>query len=304
MFLARKLLCILSVFLFNPLISAQSKPETLNLTFTTIDVPGAMNTVVTAINTSGEMVGYWYNPGPKATGFLLSGGNFTFFEYPGSGTTEPFGINDSGLISGTAFLFQNTASVGFIYDGTTFTTIRVPARQHTVVYGVNDAGAIVGGDGGASANQAFELAGSRFRNVTPPPGGWITAVATRINNSNEIVGLTTAAATNGFAFKQGKFQTVTFPGSGTLTTTAWGVNDSGIIVGTYSGCSPCTFHGFVLMNGRYLSIDYPGAEATYIDGINNAGQLVGSYTFDQQTFHGFVTTPVITPAFERVSSTQ
>ena len=40
---------------------AQSKVETLNLTFTTIDVPGASLTNVAGINSNGDMVG-WYVP--------------------------------------------------------------------------------------------------------------------------------------------------------------------------------------------------------------------------------------------------
>jgi probable HAF family extracellular repeat protein len=33
-------------------------------------------------------------------------------------------------------------------------------------------------------------------------------------------------------------------------------------------------------------------------GINNLGQIVGSYTFDQQTYHGFVTNPIASADLE------
>ena len=295
------LFCIASIYV--PIALAQENFAPPTLTFTTIDVPGAMNTNVLGISSAGQLVGYYATTttGP-ASGFLLSGGNFTFFNYPGGYSTEPVGINDSGLISGTAYIAQGTASVGFLYDGTNFTTISVPGRQHTVIDGINNAGDVVGGDGAASINQAFELIGTRFHNVTPPPGGWTTAIATRVNNLSEIVGLTTGTSTTGFIFRGGKFQTITFPGS--LTTTAWGVNDTRIVTGTYSECSPCTFHGFALMNGKYLTISYPGAEATYAFGIGNTGQIVGSYTFDQQTFHGFVTSPITAVDFEDTASVQ
>src|SRR5262245_7285421 len=125
------------LFLCISLSHAQSAPTVTdaNLTFTTIDVPGAVNTNILGINTAGDMVGYYLDTtnGP-GTGFLLSGGNFTFFSYPGGDSTEPVGINDSGLISGTAFIAQNTGAVGFLYDGTTFTTIRVPGKQNTLVH--------------------------------------------------------------------------------------------------------------------------------------------------------------------------
>jgi probable HAF family extracellular repeat protein len=34
-------------------------------------------------------------------------------------------------------------------------------------------------------------------------------------------------------------------------------------------------------------------------GINNAAQVVGSYTFDEQTYHGFVTSPIAAEDFEQ-----
>ena len=78
----------------------------------------------------------------------------------------------------------------------------------------------------------------------------------------------------------------------------WGINDAGVIVGSYEACSPCGFHGFVMMHGRYFSLDYPGAMETFGMGINNAGQIVGSYTLDEQTFDGFVTTSIVAVDFK------
>ena len=157
----------------------------------------------------------------------------------------------------------------------------------------------MGGDGGASLNQAFEFNVTKFHNVTPPPRNFITAVAIGINNVGEIVG---SDDNGGFAFKAGKFQSITFPGTGVLGTGAWGINDMGIVVGNYEACSPCAFHGYALMNGKYISFDYPGAVDTFADGINSSGQIVGSYSLDGQTFHGFVTSPVTAADFEPANS--
>lgn len=277
---------------------AQDATQSLKLTFTTIDVPGAMATNINGINTQGDMVGYYYDGsgGATGTGFLYSGGNFTFFTYPGADLTEGIGINDSGLISGTAYMAENTAAVGFTYDGTNFTEIAVAGEEFTLINGINNAGALVGGDGDGTVNKALQDTGGRFRNVTPPPGGWIEAQAVAINNLGEIVGLTTGSSTTGFSYKSGEFRDIAVPGSVNITQ-AHGVNDNGVIVGWFE--APSGFAGFVLRNGKYFSVAYPGAVYTFVLGINTTGQLVGSFSLDRQTYHGFVTSPVNAEAFSK-----
>src|SRR6266704_6826511 len=84
------------------LVHAQTPTDiTSQLTFTSIDVPGAGFVGAEGINTAGDIVGYYAktNNGPFHS-FLLSGGNFMFFDYPGGRSTVATGINDSGLIVG------------------------------------------------------------------------------------------------------------------------------------------------------------------------------------------------------------
>jgi uncharacterized membrane protein len=278
----------------------QSKPVVpeANLTFTTIDVPGAIATDVGGINSDGVMVGVYSEPNnAPGGGFVLSGGNFTLFAYPGGDSTTANGINDSGLVVGWAYVNQRTAAVGFLYDGTTFTTIQVPGKSATISWGINNAGNIVGGAGTLSAIKGFELKGSRFKKISPP-GTYLDVYGTGISNLGEIVGSTSGGfgSNNGFAYKGGKFRTISFPGANDLTE-AWGVNDGGIIVGWYEKCTPCAFHGFAYKNWKYLSLDYPGAAATFALGINNAGQVVGAYSLDNIT-HGFVTSPITSADFK------
>jgi probable HAF family extracellular repeat protein len=280
-----------------PLIHAQSNSvvPNANLTFTTINVPGAGVTNVLAINSAGDMVGnYAAAINTPSSGFLFSGEKFTLFDYPGGDSTIAHGINDSGLISGWAYIRQGSAANGFLYDGTTFTTIRVPGKSATLAWGINNAGNVVGGTGTLSATVGFELIGGRFKKVSPP-GDYLYVYATGINNLGGIVGWTFGGvgSNNGFAYKAGKFKTIRVPGAS--QTEALGINDSGIIVGWYASAS---FTGFALMGGKYIKISYPGAIYTFASGINNSGQIVGSYTFDQQTYHGFVTSPITTADFE------
>jgi hypothetical protein len=52
-----------------------------------------------------------------------------------------------------------------------------------------------------------------------------------------------------------------------------------------------TNHGFVLDQGNYTTLDVPGSTFTWANGINDSGQIVGSYE-DAGGTHGFLATPV------------
>lgn len=297
MTLTRRIALALVVLSCVSLTQAQSKIETLNLTFTTIDVPGAGVTNVSGINTNGDMVG-WYSQADNtpASGFLLSGGNFTFLNYPSAYETVARSINDSGVIAGYAGILHDAAYVGFTYTEGTFTKVRVGNSGYNYAEGIDNLGDIVGGYGNIGSNNGFEEAGTKFRNVTPP-GNWNAVLATGVNNLGQIVGATTAASTSGFFYTKGKFQTIAVPGSNG-TTSPMGINDAGIVIGSYFGCSTsCGYHGFALLKGKYLSFDYPGSVTTFALGINSLGQIVGCYSLSDGITHGYVTSPISSSQF-------
>lgn len=290
---------ILSYTLISFLSYAQSTANSkLNLTFTTYDAPGALVTAIEDINSSGEMVGYYgFQLVGAATGFRLKTGQLTSFSYEGSSTFAK-GINDAGIIAGYALV--GNAYAGFTYDGTKFTTINPPGKTVTWIYGVSESGAVVGGTGIGIPNEAFESISGQFRDITPPPGGFIEASGAGINKYGEVAGVTTGAGTLGFMYHKGKFRILEVPGDNTVTE-AWDINDNHIIVGFYqASCAQgCKYHGFALLNGKYLPIDYPGAVDTFILGVNNAGELVGGYDYADGKQHGFFTSPVTLNDFER-----
>ena len=259
-------------------------------------MPGAGYTGAWGINSAGDVVGnYGQNIETDSHGFLLQNGSFALFDYPGLTMTIATGINDSGLIVGHA---GNLQVVGFLYDGTTFTTIQDGSYSATFALGINNAALVVGGAGNVGATRGFELRGQRFKNISPPPGGWIYVYATGINNLAEVVGWYTGATTNGFTYKNGKFRTLSVPGAYSITE-AEGLNDGGIVVGWYDGCSsPQPDCAFAYMNGKYISFIYPGAYSTFATGINASGQIVGEYQLADGTYRGFVTSPISAADFE------
>jgi hypothetical protein len=55
-----------------------------------------------------------------------------------------------------------------------------------------------------------------------------------------------------------------------------------------------TAHGFLYSGGSYTTIDPPGRTGISIAGINDIGQIVGSYN-DPSGQHGFIATPNSAP---------
>jgi hypothetical protein len=77
------------------------------------------------------------------------------------------------------------------------------------------------------------------------------------------------------------YTSVDFPNA--IRTRTFGISPSGVIVGDYRDSSG-TSHGFLLVGGRYVTVDAPGSLIglpgvlpTYLKGINSAGDIVGFY---------------------------
>jgi probable HAF family extracellular repeat protein len=273
------------------------------LTFTTVDVPGdyVLNNVA-GINKAGVMVGSYSatnGSGLYQHGFVYANGTFSYFDYPEAQSTSGSGINDSGLIVGSAQFEGGLIVRGFLYDGQTFTPFDAPGQPQTYPSGINNAGEVVGAAGvGGGTIRPFEMLNDRFTTIKVP-GQYLIKTASGINNSGGVTGYVSdgdaGLPDNGYLYKEGKLTTIGFPGA--YETAASGINDSGVIVGWYSVLHGCEC-AFALKNGRYVSFSYPGAVATAGEGVNASGQVVGQYTFDYQTYHGFVTSPIADSDFK------
>jgi hypothetical protein len=71
------------------------------------------------------------------------------------------------------------------------------------------------------------------------------------------------------------YSTIDYPSATTALTIAWGINAGGDVVGEYFDAGGR--HGFLLRNGAFTPIDFPGALGTSARGINSAGNIVGVY---------------------------
>ena len=70
------------------------------------------------------------------------------------------------------------------------------------------------------------------------------------------------------------------------TTSAMSVNSSGQIVGWFALST--SIRGFLLVNGKFSNVHYPGAKNDIATGIDDAGDIVGNYYDAGGNSHGFL----------------
>lgn len=122
------------------------------------------------------------------------------------------------------------------------------------------------------------------------PGAHAT-FAYGINDAGDVVGsilLDMVDYANGFErYADGSVSMpIVFPGSGVRDTVATAINNEGTLAGWYAD-STGTPHGFFLSQGVFTSYDHPDAVSTRINGINDAGDFVGTYTQTGGIQHNF-----------------
>jgi hypothetical protein len=71
-----------------------------NSVFQQFEVPSQADTLMSAINDQGDVVGIYFDTNFAFHGYLKSGSNFENIDFPGAPTTFALGINASGKIVG------------------------------------------------------------------------------------------------------------------------------------------------------------------------------------------------------------
>ena len=85
------------------------------------------------------------------------------------------------------------------------------------------------------------------------------------------------------------YKVIDYPGS--IYTFPLGINDQRVIAGFF-GDQIGVGHGFLWKNGAFTQLDFPGAlqmpgAGTVAGGIDNRGDVVGTYTDSKGFQHGF-----------------
>jgi len=221
---------------------------------------------------------------------------FTSTEIEGGLYPTPFAINNEGLVSG----FYNDSSGyyhGFLWRNDRVTTVDAPGDWlDTFLGGVNDSGVVIGNyDDDVTVSHAtlYRVRDQAWTRLPDVPG-WPLNYGNGINNHGVAVGVvfegnpTDYYGGVGWIWDGKDYSLITVPRASGLAygTYAAAINDSDKVAGFYQD-SQDVFHGFLNQGSKITSFDVPGAENTFVYGINNQDDVVGYY-FDGSTYHGFI----------------
>jgi probable HAF family extracellular repeat protein len=263
-----------------------------NGVFTQIDV-GAFGTFLTAINASGVAAGYYYASATDARNFKYTPMTYdtvrhTHSDVPFRGkyskeSAAALGINDQGIVIGSAFIgadsaafFRNTRRTGFV---------TVPNAPYvTVGVAINNRNQLLLSGIDLSYNEySYVSRGNEFTLLAPPGGVSVNGFGCASNSGfitdTSVVGGSygTSTGVNGFTFHDGRYESYSFPGQPAQTTVS-GVSTTGVVAGCYLDANAgYATKGFVYVSNSYHTILYPGAATTAIVAINAAGSLIGQY---------------------------
>jgi hypothetical protein len=271
------------------------------------------------ISNQGEIVGYFGSgaAGHPNKGYQLFPGygqhNYVNENFPGSVQTQVTGLNDQGVTVGF-YSTMNTASMtnnnfGFYERNGQFHTADFPTANSSTtsaasppvdqLLGVNHTGTAVGFYTDAQGNNhgyTVNINSGKFRSVVDPNSPSASLTAAAINRTGDIAGFYTNPATgntDAFLLRNGQFTDLVAPGAS--STMALGVNDNDEVVGTYTvgSGSSAVMHGFTWTpRGGFQTVDDPhGMGTTTINGVNDAGDLVGFYVDSAGNTDGMLATP-------------
>ena len=265
------------------------------------------------VNNEGVIVGYFGSgaQGHPNKGYLL-GHAYQNENFPGSVQTQVTGLNDDGVTVGF-WSKMNTASMvndnfGFFSVGGKFYSVNFPTGNNASppvdqLLGVNDHDVAVGFYTNAQGNNRgyeYNIRTRTFTRVLVPgaPGGEAgpSLTTAAINNYGDVAGFyaKTSSLTDAFLrLHDGRFITLAVPGAS--MTQAFGVNDHDEVVGAYTvgTGSSATMHGFTWRPGHgFTTVDDPhGVGTTTINGVNDAGDLVGFYVDSAGNTDGMIALP-------------
>lgn len=234
---------------------AAGAPPTFS--YSPINFPGAKSTGASGINAGGDIVGGYTDQANKTHGFLLSGGNFTTIDYPGAVATRANGINSQGDIVGT-------------HNGPNMT---VPGS---------------GGD----VHGFLLRAGASLPDPIDYPGHMNT-ITQRITETGRILGCyhdhDTMNSMHGILVRDGVYTALDGSEEGPIVPASMNngaTPDGRIIVGLFSDMMGT--HGYVLSDGNFAPLNFPGSIATSAWDMNPSGEIVGAYVDSARKTHGFL----------------
>jgi hypothetical protein len=267
------------------------------------------------INDNGVIAAYNGNgaPGHPNQGYtttmasVIAGApKITVENFPGSVQTQVVGINNHGATVGFysptnngsdanyGFWNRTSGTFGAVFDPNAISNSTPAVNQ---LLGINDHAVAAGFYNDADGNShgyTYNLNTGKFKNVVDNNVTTASLTATAIDNAGDVAGfyVNGTGRDNGFLDIGGVFQTIRVPNFG--NTQILGINANGTeLVGQAFGNAGFTT-GFVYDIATQKSTlvqDPNGRGATVVNGINDAGDLVGFYTNGAGNTIGMLATP-------------
>ncbi|MER2513535.1 MAG: hypothetical protein ABTQ25_14145 [Nitrosomonas ureae] len=164
-------------------------------------------------------------------------------------------------------------------------------KYATYAYDINNNGQIVGFTNSLNGNQSFIYSNGVYTSVEVPNAKFGTTLL-GINDSGQMTGLYVDELNprvHSFLYDGNTFVTLDHPEAAdvgfTAGTQAYSINNNGQVVGVYNDSSGVS-HGFLYRGGSYFTLDVPNSMATFAEGINDSGIVVGFF-YDENGHHGF-----------------
>jgi len=260
--------------------SANTPATGTHYKFIEIGPPNSPYAVADGINNSGMVSGYYLDMSSVFHGFAAYGGMFQTVDYPGASQTLLYGLNNLGVAIGyyTDSSGNNHVVTYTISTGKWGSLPDIPNYSQNDGYCINDAGYAVGNayQGTASAAWIYNPGTSSYSFFTAPAAAPNSTFPSCINSKNEVAGyyVDPSGVYHGFLNAYGSIVTIDVPGA--TDTFPDGINNRGVVEGQIVS-SGGALEGYVEnVGGNYAIVNYPGAQATAIVGINEAGDLCGS----------------------------
>jgi hypothetical protein len=171
----------------------------------------------------------------------------------------------------------------------TFQTIKDTAAFATEAYGFGPSGGTVGYDiSRTGKTTGFVASGKTFKAIKAP-GATSTLVFSYTQGDYLMQSQNRQGVGPGYIEDAtGHFTEIAPPGS--VGTKPLAMNASGLLVGSYLPIVNDVVQeiGFTLQNGVYSTFTVPGSYETEINGVNDAGTMVGAYGVENQGIFGFI----------------
>lgn len=217
------------------------------------------------------------------------GFDFTTIDVPGALSTSAQDINARGDIVGT-YVDGNHRSHGYLLRDGEITTIDFPGSAFTETLGIDSQGEVVGdyrfaGEPAVNFHGYMRTKDGDFVAVNSP--GHTNTILQHILPNGTMIGCRhdgdlMASMRGIIVSKQGYAEIATFASMET-----GGTPDGRRIVGFYTNTAANRVEGFLIDDGEFTPLFFPGSTLTRVLDINATGEIIGNYIL-AGVFHGFV----------------